>query len=89
MERKFVYSCGSEIFNIFLKNTAKLFYDKNGDDDTIYTNYFKLIENHIMTDSEIALLDPYDKTIPPLVTSDETNNDSEPSPEYFINKFSW
>ena len=50
-------SSDSEISNIFtLKNTAKLFYCKDGYDETIYTNYFKLIENHIMTDSEIDLL---------------------------------
>ena len=36
-----------------LKNMAKLFYDKSGDDDTIYTNYFKLIENRILTEKEI------------------------------------
>ena len=43
-----------------LSNKAKLFYDESDDDGTIYSNYFKLIENRILTETEVKLLTPED-----------------------------
>ena len=52
-----------------LTEKAKLFYDKSGDDDTIYTNYFKLIENRLLTVEEIEGLDP---DVNPIQASEST-----------------
>ena len=52
-----------------LTEKAKLFYDKSGDDDTIYTNYFKLIENRLLTVDEIEGLDP---DVNPIQASEST-----------------